>query len=372
MNRRLAILQPRKDTVTENGAERTALAFRRRQLRRDVLKQRRAPSKRSGLTVRDHLPSHFSSTSCSSRLNRTSRTVPATTFPGPSCEVAEVSPGVHTPQSEIDRESMTSAGAVAPEGDFVNATRKSGEEIGLQDASCDSTNTGWDAEHFPITMPEEAFPGNDVEQALWVAANRPARPQALASMPDPTSPEAIFHTDPFGISGFEALDVEPLEAPFLPPLEHMSCRSSPSSTHVEVGTPMGRVDRRSWSPSPAEQPDLDWSPSPPNAEQPIFNQPWSPSPAEQPHLDWSPSPPNAEQPIFNQPWSPSPAEFPGPPHFGRAYSPNYADHPHFDNFCLDILPDVPGGSESVDQLAAHIPLWPQSGSPQVAAVNQPQ
>ena len=32
---------------------------------------------------------------------------------------------------------------------------------------------------------------------------------------------------------------------------------------------------------------------------------------------------------------------------------------HLDDPWLDVLPDVPEGTESVDQLAMHIPLWPK-------------
>lgn len=109
------------------------------------------------------------------------------------------------------------------------------------------------------TILEEGSFRDGVKQALWEAADRLARPEGWASMPDSLSP--VLHTDPTGSYGFNA------------PFEH----SIPP-------------------PSRPARPDL------------------------------------------------------------QDDSPSYTKHPHFKRASLDILPDIPGGLESVDQLAVHIPI----------------
>lgn len=158
---------------------------------------------------------------------------------------------------------------------------------------------------------------------MWIAANRPARPEGWAAMPDPTTPDAIFHTDPFGVDCLNAFLDEPLQPCSTPPLEPFGTLASLSSKAAGVGTAMGASSQRAWSPSHAEHLHLDQS------------------------------------------WCQSQVECADQPQAGQAHSPicEGSPPPHFAFLSPDSLPDVPGGLESVDELAVHIPLCPQLEGP---------
>lgn len=182
-----------------------------------------------------------------------------------------------------------------------------------------------------------------MEQTLWVAANRPTRPEGWAARPDPTDPTPVFHTDPFGMGGFESFDA------FLDePMQHSA-------------SPLGQFTIP--AANPAFNPAFNSAPA--EAARAACQQTWSLSHAQQ----QQPQQHQANQSNWNDhaEHSHGQAAYAEPTHFSRAYSFGGEDHPHFDAFNHYILPDVPGGCESVDQLAVHIPFWPQLGSPQVAA-----
>ena len=202
--------------------------------------------------------------------------------------------------------------------------------------SSNSITTCYNGEHpntATTTMPEEDRSTDCVEQTLWIAANRPARPESWAAMPDPTSPNAIFHTGPFGIDCLDALLDEPLQPCSTPRLEPFGTLASMSSKAEGTGTAMRVSGQRAWSPSHAEQPQFDGS------------------------------------------WFLSQAAYSDQLPLSRAHSPCSGASPQpdldLDFLSPDSLPDVPEGLESVDQLAVHIPLWPQLGRPRTAHGNVP-
>ena len=144
-------------------------------------------------------------------------------------------------------------------------------------------------------------------------------------MRDPPSPDAIFHTDTLSIDsfGFPADEPQDPHSALLP----QRFASRPSRQADAAAEASGRWAR------------------------PLMH---------------------AESPTFDQSWSLSQEEPTEQTHFGRASALGSSEQQDFDPFSLDILPDVPGGSESVDQLAVHIPVWPHLRSPQIKADNQPK
>lgn len=165
--------------------------------------------------------------------------------------------------------------------------------------SAEFSRDAWDPRMTPGVA--EKLASVDVEQALWEAANRPLRPNAWASIPSPPwpAPHAEPHAETSGKYGFAA--------------------------------PMG------------------------------YPGPLQPGPQELTNMSEIPHPPQAglqklsgtsEDRYFLQPGEAQPPSLLSMPP-GLWSTPT---SPPFDTASLYVLPDVPPGLQSVDQLCTHIPI----------------
>lgn len=185
------------------------------------------------------------------------------------------------------------------------------------------------------TLPPEQHASGDVEQALWEATNRPARPDGWASMPSPPWPGPLAEPrkEPLGLNRFSAPTGYP--RPLQPSFQEVNNvmgyppRPQPRQHRVEIRAPFATHDPQPRQQKPNNMPAGPYTPQPDEQKLNIvLAQPYPLQPEEQELYDLS-----------------------MPPGIG-----NTPPKPPFKNTGLFVLPDVPPGLDSVDQLATHIPI----------------